>query len=275
MSTSQTAYSTSPRQLHGRCSAWLNLFAGALVLILGVFSSRADDVSARFDAANKLYEQGKFSAAIKSYDELLATGKVSSALYFNRGDAFFKAGELGQAIASYRQAEQLAPRDHALRANLQFVRARARGGAPLPGNRASDWLGYLSLNEWALLFGLSLWLMFIFLICGEWKTDLKPKLKKGFNISICATVLFGVCLGVRHGIYRSPTAIVTAGEADVRNGPLDESPSLFKVRDGMELEVLDQKDNWLQVQDSAQRTGWLRRDDALLFKAGSPEKSKS
>ena len=60
------------------------------------------------------------------------------------------------------------------------------------------------------------------------------------------------------------TAIVITSEAVVRYGPLAESPTAFTVHDGAELRVLDQKDEWLQVTAGPRRTGWLRRDQALV-----------
>ena len=46
--------------------------------------------------------------------------RQSPALLFNYGNAEFKAGHLGKAIAAYRRAELLAPRDAEIRANLAF-----------------------------------------------------------------------------------------------------------------------------------------------------------
>jgi len=60
------------------------------------------------------------------------------------------------------------------------------------------------------------------------------------------------------------TAIVTAKEATVRNGPFDESPSAFTAHDGAELRVLDRKDDWLQVTDGTRRAGWVKRDAVLV-----------
>ena len=75
-----------------------------------------------FDTANKLYEEGKFAEAAAAYESLVQSRQVSAALYFNLGNAWFKSGQIGRAIAAYRQAEQMTPRDPDLRANLQFAR---------------------------------------------------------------------------------------------------------------------------------------------------------
>jgi uncharacterized protein YgiM (DUF1202 family) len=60
------------------------------------------------------------------------------------------------------------------------------------------------------------------------------------------------------------TAIVITGDVVVRYGPLAESPTAFTVHDGAELRILDQKDEWLQVNAGPRRTGWLRRDQVLV-----------
>jgi Flp pilus assembly protein TadD len=65
--------------------------------------------------------------AAAAYEQILTNGAVSPALYFNLGNAHFKAGQLGRAIAAYRQAERLTPRDPDVRANLQFARNRVQG----------------------------------------------------------------------------------------------------------------------------------------------------
>jgi hypothetical protein len=91
-----------------------------------------------------------------------------------------------------------------------------------------------------------------------------------------ALLLFGVCLGVQlRSEYFIQSAIVTAGEAEVHNGPLDESQTIYKVRDGVELNIVDQKDGWLRVIDPAQRAGWLRQEQVLIFEPTAQSRAKS
>src|SRR5262245_29931883 len=105
--------------------------AGFLGLLAATFLSTSArcvaDVSTHFEAANKLSEQGKLAAAPTAYEQLIPSAPQAQALYFNLGDAWFKAGQLGRAIVAWRQAAELAPRDPALRFNLQFVRKKVSG----------------------------------------------------------------------------------------------------------------------------------------------------
>src|SRR5450631_2005333 len=81
---------------------------GTLVLTLLAFAGNifAVDVVTDFSAANKLYAEGKFSDAAASYEKILQTGAISPALLFNYGNAEFKYGHLGLAIAAYQRAAQ-------------------------------------------------------------------------------------------------------------------------------------------------------------------------
>src|SRR5438046_2829373 len=88
---------------------------------------RAADTATAFDAANKLYEQGKFAEAASGYESLVQSNSASPALHFNLGNALFKSGQIGRALLAYRQAEQMTPRDPDVRANLQFARKQAQG----------------------------------------------------------------------------------------------------------------------------------------------------
>ena len=240
------------------------------------FVARAQDMSSSFDAANKLYNEGKFAEAAAAYNQLLASGNCSEALYFNRGNAYFKQGQTGRAVASYLQAQRLAPRDLAVRTNLQFARVRARGGLPYQLDRWHGFFGKLSLNEWAGALAVAFWLLFIFLAILQWRPELKSALRDYCFIVGAFVVLLGVCLFIAlNQNYFTSAVVVITGEAEVRNGPLDEAPSNFKVRDGIELTILDQKEGWLEVVDAAQRTGWLRGDQVIAVGANDSAKPGS
>src|SRR5208337_1310891 len=119
--------------------------------------------------------------------------QVSAALYFNLGNACFKAGTLGRALAAYRQAEALAPRDPDLRANIQFARDQAQG----PTLALSRWqkvLGRLSLNEWTILAGAAVWVAFLLLGAGQlWPAIQAPPRSTWVGTSLAALILGGAC----------------------------------------------------------------------------------
>src|SRR5262249_17914429 len=76
-------------------------FIRHLFLLLVLFAATtcwqvaASELETAFDQANKLFERGKYSEAAAAYEKLVTPGHVSPALYFNLGNAYFKAGQPG------------------------------------------------------------------------------------------------------------------------------------------------------------------------------------
>ena len=225
----------------------------ALVSVWTVAAQPAAD----FEAANKLFEQGKFAAAAGAYERLLTNGPTA-ALHFNLANARFKSGQPGQAIFHYHQALALAPRDPDARGNLQF--ARRSLGVTGEENLGRHLLRLHTLDEWAWLAGAGLGGWFLLLALGEaWpaKRAAFGWLTKTFAV---AALAFTALLGTAHWERRATRqAVVVVPEAPARPGPLAESKAAFALRDGTEVVVLDAKDDWLQVRDAGQRVGWVKR----------------
>ena len=217
----------------------------------------AADLATDFSAANKLYAEGKFSDAANTYEKILQTGAQSPALLFNDANAEFKSGHPGKAIAAYRRAALLSPRDAEIRANLAFVRSQVQG-ATLRESRWQNWLGQLTLNEWTLLAAGEFWLTFALLAAKQLRPAFGAKLKNATSILATLAILFGVALGLQAANHFSrQTAVVVSPEATARSGPFDEAQVAFMAHDGAELSVLDRHDNWIQVADGSGKIGWL------------------
>ncbi len=241
---------------------------GCLLLLLGAAGgARADGVSETFAQANKLYEEGKFSQAAAAYDGLLRGGHLSPAIYFNAGNAWFKAGQMGRAIYAYRRAEEMAPRDPDIRANLEIARNQAgTSTAVLPGTRWTRWVERLTLNEWTAAAAAGAALFFLFLTARQ----LSPAFGKaagGWPVVLAALsvwLLACLAMSVEQRLLEK-SSIVLVSEAVARRGPMDISQSAFTAHDGAELMVLAQDGDWLKVSDAANHIGWLPQKDLALM----------
>jgi len=256
-------------------SSGLRLLVLVVVALLSRMEVGAEDFSGAFDAANKLYEQGNYPAAAAAYEHLIQSGQRSETLYFNLGDAWFKAGQLGRAIAAWRQAEFLSPRDPALRFNLQFTRKKVSGSEAAVGTAWSRVLRTLTLNEWTRLTSGALWVWFVLLALREVRPVWRVALS-GYTATAggAALLLAGCVAAAAHLELKSTSAVVTVPEAIVRSGPLEEAKVLYHFRDGVEVDVLDeihlatdgQNQTWLQVRDTANHTGWVKNDQVVVLR---------
>jgi len=240
--------------------------------------AQAADSAAAFDQANKLYEQGNFAEAAAQYEAILHTGQISATVYFNQGNACFKAGQNGRAIAAYRKGLQLEPRDPNLRFNLDFVRKKATGFETKPLPLWQRGLTGLTLNEWTLLAVCAYWVWFAFLAARQ----LRPqKSLRAYTLSsAAATLLLAGCLAAAaYERAHRIEAIVIAPNAVIRVGPFEEAQVAFQAPDGSELVILDQqertvgdkKQTWVQLQSPSKRTGWVQKDQVIVLSQQSPQ----
>lgn len=249
----------------------------AILLIAFAFAGRifAEDVATDFSMANKLYAEGKFSDAANLYEKILTSGAVSPNLLFNYGNAEFKAGNLGKAIAAFRRAELLAPRDSEIRANLDFVRKQVQG-TTVSESVWHNWFGQLTLNEWAILAAIAFWLTFFLLAAKQilvgqasslsaekkqmpGKMPVPLFLRRAILICGLLTILSIAATGLQAAEHFSKqSAVVISDDAVAKSGPFDDALNSFAVHDGAELSVLDKHDSWVQVTDDAGKIGWLQ-----------------
>lgn len=218
-----------------------------------------------FETANQLYEEGKYVEAAAAYQSLLDANSASAAVYFNLGNARFKANQIGRAVVAYRNAAALSPRDPDVLANLRFARNQVQG----PTLRPSRWqriFNVLSLNEWTGLAMSALWLTFLLLALQQIRPNLRTHLR-GSTLVLGGTALL-LAAGLLAAVLVNPSrdiAVVVNRDVIAHQGPLTESKSAFTANDGAELRVLDRKDDWLQVGDDGNRVGWVKRNEVILL----------
>lgn len=234
-----------------------------LCLALSLLSVYAAEMTADFESANRLYEKGEYAGASAAYQKLADTGRASSALLFNLGNAYFKNGQIGRAIAAYRQAEQLNPRDPDIRANLKFA-LNAVPGNNLRASPLDRALRLLTLNERGLWTTIAVWIYFGLLILAQ----TRPSLRNNLRTITVASAIFAIFFGAWYaqGLIERVTdrqVVVVAPTGIARFGPIEESQVSFNVRDGNVLSLLGTKDGWLQVADASNRSGWIQQSEVI------------
>ena len=248
------------------CPGWKVCLAGLVLALLASFcqATRAADVSGLFASANRLYAEGKFSEAATAYQKIASQQGISANLLFNLGNAEFKCGMLGPAIAAFSQAELLAPRDAEIRANLKFVRSQAQDSG-LPVAWWQEWLGLLSLNEWTLLWASGFWVGCALFVARQIHPRRAPFLRLPARLAFTVMILAGTVAAVqavRH--YGFPFAVVTSPSAVARSGPFEDAQEVFNTRSGSEYQTLDQHQDWVLVRDHSGKIGWLNQSQVQL-----------
>lgn len=234
--------------------AMIALFAANQTMLLARPSVTAGD--AMF-TANELYEMGHFAQAAQAYEQLASQGYSDAALFYNLGNAYYKQGDYGRAIANYRRAQQLAPRDADIEANLALARSQTvdefeavddGGFLNLVGGAVQ---GRLTLNELAMA-AVGLWSLFVILFILFRTVGSGTAWRKGLQYALAATgvvLIIGV-LALGSYLYvdnNQSGGVIVADEAAVTSGPGTQYATEFSLHSGAEVDLIETRGNWVRL----------------------------
>lgn len=246
----------------------LRCFTLLFALLLTLLSACAPQTMSgeRMAQANGLYESGAYAEAIAAYQTLVDIGVDDGALYYNLGNATFKAGDLGRAILNYRRAQRRLPRDADVAANLRLARAQTQDRLE-PEESATvvqliehllvDWT---TRDEIAAL-TLALWIIW----CGLLVLALMTRRQqRGRRVIRTLLVMVGVLLllsvlslGIRMWSARGPTpAVIVAESIEVRSGPGADYLTEFTLHAGAEVRIIETRGQWARIALPGELQGW-------------------
>jgi tetratricopeptide (TPR) repeat protein len=217
---------------------------------------------AQMAAANRLYEDGRFAEAAVRYQTLVDMGIQDGRLYYNLGDAYFKAGDLGRAILNFRRAQRLLPRDDDVATNLKLARAQAIDRIELESEGAIVGLvrrliGWTTVDESALA-ALILWIILCALGVAAILWAPRRRLLLYLAATVATLLLLGVlAIGIRLLDERGqPPALVVASDVAVRSGPGDDYLTEFTLHAGAEVRLVERRGEWVRIVLSGDLQGW-------------------
>ena len=261
-------------KLNGVAGRLLKKFRDVSLLLLALLflfpattmASQWEEAQALFDRAlestpglpetEALYEQSalKFEAAANK-------GNRQGSAWYNAGNAWFKSGELGRAIACYRQARIFRPFDREVNENLKAARALNIDAVEQDGmlpirSWPARWIYAALVLVWFLL-------MFVLLLHVRYR-----KSSTLVGSGVCASVVF--TLGVIALIvnsYSDSAGVVIVGEIYGRKGPAYSYEAAFNepLHDGLEFYVNDRRSEWLQIELADGRVCWIPQDQTRLI----------
>ena len=245
-----------------------------LVWLCTLFSSptsiAAIDEQSEFRQLEQQFQQAKtkaqFIAVATGYDALKTTDSVSVSIIFNQANAWLKAEELGRAIAGYRQALRLAPRDESIRRNLNLAIQKAghQSQQPTIMDYAFFWKDRLTISSLAMLITIAIIAAGALFVLNH---------RSRFSVSVFRFLVVGsltlfVSFIVKineeeHTLHGS----VVANSTDAKKGPAASYESAFSkpLTDGLEFCVVNQQQDWIEVDVSGIGLGWIPKTDAVVY----------
>jgi tetratricopeptide (TPR) repeat protein len=208
-------------------------------------------------SANALYESNQFGQAAQVYEQLVGQSYADRALFYNLGNAYYKLGEPGRAIVNYRRAQQLAPRDPDVKANLALARAQAVDRVELADDGGLlRQLGQAVQSRFALdelaMAALSSWVLFVFVLIlagtaragSRWRQGLQVGLVAVAVVLVVAVVALGSYLGAGSG---ESAGVIVTPVVDVASGPGAQYATAFSLHDGAEVSLIETRGSWVRL----------------------------
>jgi tetratricopeptide (TPR) repeat protein len=256
-------------------SNWLVLATTICLLCCGCQTQRTEHVQAfqraldRFDAA-KTPQDYLQCAAI--YQEIIDSGTVSGAVYFNQGNAFAKANQKGRAIASYRQALKYRPNDRYLKTSLKNIAGDAIERKPLIEHLCfwQNWISYPL--KFQLAFGFLLITLVAALLRTYWAllkdADQFLWLRK---VAMVSGALAIVALGsVAYDWYRFDyleRGVIVQNNVVARKGNSSTYEPAFQtpLEETTEFIVEETRNEWALIRLENGHTGWVPLTSIVVY----------
>lgn len=229
--------------------------------------------------ADSAYNKESYNEAVTLYLESIEQDGISSDIYYNLGNAYYRAGQLGKAIISYERALAVDPSNSEARTNLDFVRTRIvdipEDDSSFLSNLHKDISALMTPNGWAVM----AFVLFIILLSTValyiFSSNVRMR-KTGFFGGIVVLFLFVytviVASQTASAIDTHDRAIVTVPTTVLSSAPRSSRSKTEKVvpiHEGTKVRIIDslstpddpEVGKWYDVKINNSTRAWLNAAD--------------
>ena len=228
-----------------------------------------DEYVKKYYAANIAYQKLQYDSAIAIYEDLVDNNRISADVYFNLGNAYFKAGNFAKAILNYERAKKLSPDDEDIQYNLKVAQLRIVDKMEnVPEIFYKKWIDNFSQamdpDSWTITFMVLIWLVFLSLSFYAFSREVTWK-KLSF-IALLSFILLSaaVSLIMIHSHMKvnvDEYAIVMSSSVYVKSSPDEKGNDQFILHEGTRVEILDKLNEWNKIRIANGNIGWMKMED--------------
>ena len=217
----------------------------------------------------KSYDSSDYKNAIIFMQQKLAQ-KKNSTNYYNLGNAYYKNHELGKAFASYLKAQELAPLDSDIKANINFIKESLVDSLETEYVSSLDmfffWNFFINKKTSVLIMFLLIAVfelcLFLYFVVSSFK---KRMFKILSLVMFCLALLWSGSTAVK--LKKLSFTAVISETALVRSTPNQDDSVLFSLHEGAPLMIKDDsyEGNWYKIKLSDGKEGWIQKDEVLVY----------
>ncbi len=220
----------------------------------------------KYHDANIAYQKLEYEKSIELFNDLIQNNYRSVEIYFNLGNAYFKAGNFSKAILNYERAKKIEPEDEDTNFNLKIASLKVVDKMDTaPQIFYKRWIKELSLifasDTWTILFIIILWLLFI--SAGFYVSGRTVSAKKISFFSMLLFLIVSLTAGtlmIRSHVMANveQQAIIMSSSVYVKSSPDDKGNDLFILHEGTKADILDEIGDWRKIRIANGGIGWMK-----------------
>lgn len=246
-----------------------------LMAIISV-SAWAQSLAEQADAA---YAADEFTKAIELYNEAISEDGTSSTLFYNLGNAYYRAGQPGKAILNYRRALKLNPANSDAKENLEFVNSKiidkSVDNDSLTDKIKDRVVGFMSADGWAYLTA-TFFALFMLCAAGYIFINSVKVRKTSFFVALILLIctIFGIIVSIMAASRQTDNsdAIIMSESVQLSTSPRqpkDKSEEALLLHEGTAVHIIDSlrvqgvSDNpvWYEVTVNKEHRAWINAAD--------------
>lgn len=219
--------------------------------------------------AETAYSQEDYTQVIALYEDILTNYGASGEIYYNLGNAYYKAGKIALAILNYERALLINPGDKDIRFNLEVAKLRKVDRIePLDEFLLTQWFrsiqNLFSVDTWASV-GIACFVLLIgcliFFFFSKWM-----KLKKiGFYTGIIFLFIV-ICSNLfawnqKKAIVERRGAIIFAPTVTIKSSPDASGTDLVNLHEGTKVFIKSTLGEWNEIELEDGNVGWIPQKD--------------
>jgi len=217
-------------------------------------------------AANEAYAKGDFAKAGELYESVLKEKGESATVYYNLGNAYYKANKIAQSILNYERALLLDPGNSDIRFNLEMAKLKTVDKIdPVGEFFLTSWFrsvqNLLSTDAWST-FAIVCFILLIgclFLFFFSRKILIK---RLSFYVGICLLVLavFGNIFAYNQDkrLTERNSAIIFVPTTTIKSSPADSGTDLFILHEGTKVKLKSKIGDWNEIETADGNVGWIK-----------------
>ena len=228
--------------------------------------------------ADTAFSHKEYAKAIELYNDALAKQGPNPDIYYNLGNAWYRDGDISQAILSYERALRLDPTHSDARANLAFVNQslvdKPEDNTSLLTKAHNKVVRSMTANGWAW----TAFVVFLIIVCfaAVYIFSSNITLRKagffgGLVLLVPAIYFIVVAHDAAKRLSDNSGAIVTAESTLLNSQPRmpKETEKSVNLSRGIKVEIIDSvstpddevSPKWYKVRINGSNPAWLRATD--------------